>query len=44
MIRTMILSIAVACTMTGCIVVPARHYAPAPVYYHPHYYHYYYGY
>ncbi|WP_186332210.1 hypothetical protein [Bordetella genomosp. 13] len=41
----------VACTMSGCIVVPARHaYEPAPVYYqpyyyHPHYYHrYYYGY
>lgn len=47
MVRTMILLIAVACTMTGCIVVPARHaYEPAPVYYYPHYYHhyYYYGY
>lgn len=39
--------IAVACSLSGCIVVPARpaHYHPAPVYrYYPAPAHYYYGY
>lgn len=44
--KSLLLSMAMASALSGCVVVPAQpaYYGPAPVYYSPYYSGYYWGY